>query len=234
MIDDGLASYFGNWTERLRSHGYLRLLQIRNMGRDISSPKALYLLQPALCSSTITTNIKMLPLMQPSFLKVAFDIFNIPHSISGYAQKIVWLSLVSNNLEKKEGTLKIADILEEHKEDVLIRLHPREIRQDVYKRFSVDENNYMWEVQVGMTAIEEKLLITQGSTAVFTPKLMYNKEPYILFTYKLIPLPNNTTTQEFQSLVTKLKKLYNYPERIYEPETWKDFKTSIDLFLLNH
>ena len=89
----------------------------------------------------------------------------------------------------------------------------------------------MWELQLSKTSMEGRLLVTLGSTGVFTPKLLYNSEPRLLFMYKLIPLPNGSALDEFLQIVSQLKESYAHPEHIYEPETWEEFEKFIQEYL---
>ena len=81
MMDDGLASYFGNWTKRLRSGPYLAMLKARNHGKDVSDPEALYVMRTELCHTELTDNILQLPDFSQGFLETAFRIFEIPDDI---------------------------------------------------------------------------------------------------------------------------------------------------------
>ena len=231
MMDDGLASYFGNWTKRLRSGPYLAMLKARNHGKDVSDLEALYVMRTELCHTELTDNILQLPDFSQGFLETAFRIFEIPDDIPAYSQKVVWLGHVSGNPEKKAGTVKMTEVFKKYKDDVIARIHPREKELELYEGLATDTDGYMWELQLSKTSMEGRLLVTLGSTGVFTPKLLYNSEPRLLFMYKLIPLPNGSALDEFLQIVSQLKESYAHPEHIYEPGTWEEFEKFIQEYL---
>ncbi len=232
LMEDGLASYFGDFSKRLRSTGYLRLLKVRNMGRDVTVPKALYVMQKDICQNSIDAPIIQMPTFSENFLIIAFRIFGMPDKLPSYREKIIWLTSVTNTKEKESSTRKIADILSSYrKNDVIVRLHPRENNIIFYKSFNLDNNNNMWELLLSQISISDKLLITVGSTAVFSAKFLYDAEPHILFCYKLFPLPYGAQVADLELLVEKLRRSYRRPENIYTPGTWTEFEQYVMRFL---
>ena len=71
---------------------------------------------------------------------------------------------------------------------------------------------------------EDSILISFFSTAAFTPKLLYGKEPYLLFLYKLIREPVFHADQ----VVDGLRRCYFRPEKIMVPETITELLTLIE------
>ena len=181
--------------------------------------------------NAIFDNILQLPDFSQGFLETAFRIFEIPDDIPAYSQRVVWLGHVSGNPEKKAGTIKMTEVFKKYKDDVIARIHPREKELELYEGLATDTDGYMWELQLSKTSMEGRLLVTLGSTGVFTPKLLYNSEPRLLFMYKLIPLPNGSALDEFLQIVSQLKESYAHPEHIYEPETWEEFEKFIQEYL---
>lgn len=231
MMDDGVASYFGNWTKRIRSKGYMWLLTCRNRGREVYRPSALYVMRTEVCRTELTNNIYQLPEFSPEFLNTAFKLFDIPDNLRGYKKKIIWLSDVSDNVQKKKDAVKIAEILKRYNKEVIVRLHPREKEKSIYEMFDVDETNYMWELQLSKSSVNHKLLIALVSTAAFTPSLLYNEQPWLLFTYKLLNVPNGSQIEDIVQLVNQLKCTYKDPNHICEPDSWDEFETFIKRFL---
>lgn len=222
MMDDGLASYYGDWTSRIRSKSYLRLLRVRNKGRDISKPSSLYVMRKELCKSTVAKTIIQLPAIDDQLLKIARRVFGVDESASIYKERIILLSQPNMDETTKNVFEKVLDFLEDDREDVIVRTHPRERNFSLYQSFSVDHAGIMWELLVDTDSIEEKLLITSYSTAVFTPKLLYDREPWIVFLYKMIKSDPNITT-----LVGQLRDSYRHKERICEAESREELEDFI-------
>ena len=231
MMDDGMASYFGNWTKRIRSPGYLKFLKLRNLGKEVDSPSSLYVMRRDMCNSELSDTILQLPEFSSEFLKVAFSVFGMSDVFPNYNQKVIWLTHVSNSEKKREGTYEIARALTKYSNDVVVRKHPRQKLEDAYSNFECDNGAVMWELLLSKFPIKKKLIITLGSTGAFTPKFLYNDEPWLLFTYKLIPLPNGSQLDDFLSIVEQLKKAYTHPEHILEPETWDEFDSFVKTFI---
>lgn len=231
MMDDGVASYFGNWTKRIRSKGYMWLLTCRNGGREVYRPSALYVMRAEVCHTELTNNIYQLPNFSQEFLASAFKLFDIPDNLKGYKKKIIWLSDVSDSIQKKRDAAKIAESLKRYNNEVMVRLHPREKEKSIYEIFDVDETNYMWELQLSRSSVNHKLLITLVSTAAFTPSLLYNEQPWLLFAYKLLNLPNGSQIEDIVQLVNQLKCIYKDPNHICEPDSWDEFEMFIKRFL---
>lgn len=230
MMDDGLASYFGDWTKRLRSNGYLKMLKFRNKGKDITKPEKLYVMNSELCSSDLTSDICDLPKFSSEFIKIAFRVFDIPQELPTYSQDIIWLSHVSNNADKIEGTHRIAELLTKYQEDVIVRVHPREKELGPYLRLALDTENVMWELLLSGISLDKKLIITLGSTGAFTPTLLYDEQPWLLFAYNLIKLPNNSQTEDVVRIVSMFKHKYKNPNHIFEPKSWDELEHCIEEF----
>ncbi len=231
MMDDGMATYFGNWTNRLRSKSYLSLLKLVNNGKAVSQPEVLYVFRPEMCESDMTDNIRMLPGLSEQFLQIAKRIFGRKADTLNYSEPVVWLSHVSNNEDKLLGSKKIAKILSPYRDYIIVRIHPRELKKELYTDYEIDDVGTMWEIQLCCMDLNNKLFITLGSTGAFTPKFLYNKEPWLLFAYNLIKLPNGVQQNDFNRMVDKLKSIYKHPEHICVPQTWEEFDGFVHEFL---
>lgn len=71
------------------------------------------------------------------------------------------------------------------------------------------------------------ILISYISTALATPKLMFDKEPYILLLYRLVE--STVDVSSVDNYYRELKKLYTNPERVFIPETEEELMRSICL-----
>lgn len=70
---------------------------------------------------------------------------------------------------------------------------------------------------------EDSVFISLGSTALQSPKYLYDKEPYLVFTYKLHPKMSKGFSQSFELLSKSLKKLYHHSDKIYVAENIDDY-----------
>lgn len=67
----------------------------------------------------------------------------------------------------------------------------------------------------------DNVLISQYSTACFTPKFIYDQEPIIIFIYRIVPTKEGAEMVE--SMVNKLISLYEQKGRIYIPKDVDEF-----------
>lgn len=165
-------------------------------------------------------------------IKQINSVFNLNHKIN-YDQNIVYLE---NYLEPSiygvyEQT-KILNNLDKNK--IIVRKHPI-TKSDVYEKenLKIDSNQEIpWELLLmNLENSQEKVFITILSTAVFSPKLIFDEEPTIVILAKAIAeelrgksvYAENFWTKEFEELVYKLKEKYSEPQKVVIPESLTQF-----------
>ena len=124
---------------------------------------------------------------------------------------------------------KAAEMISLHYEnDYVIKYHPGVSSNRYRKGIRTVRMGLPFEVFLGIVAMDEKILVSLFSTACFSPKLMYDQEPYVIFLYKLLRWKNPFA---FDQEVKKLKQSYRKPDRIMEPETLEEMIQCIDSFM---
>ena len=230
MVDDGAGSYFGDIIKGSRSEGYLKLLKLVNKGNQVEKPLALYVNCVEACGSELTDRILPLPELTEEFLRLAFRVFNIKEKLPEYRQPIIWLSQASKAPYFNKTLEQMNHILMKYKDDIIVRLHPREADKPIYQPYATDKEGNMWELQLSRISLEDKLLVSIQSTAMLTPKLLFGQEPWLLFGYKLIR-PAHDSGDVFSKIVSHLRMAYTNKERIWVPDTWEEFEECILSFL---
>ena len=233
MMDDGMGSYLGDIIRNSRSQYYLKLLSLKNKGKDMAAPSALYVNSPEICSSNVTDNVLPLPRFSEEFLALAYRVFQIPADIPRYDQPIIWLTQATTNEKYQAGAKQIAEILSPYSDKVIVRLHPRETDNTLYRSFTLDRKGLMWELQLSRITLEDKLLVSFSSTAQLSPKLLYGEEPWLLFAYKLLSLEENEKSRALRMIIERIRDNYNHSERVCVPETWEEFEVFIQKYLEN-
>lgn len=76
----------------------------------------------------------------------------------------------------------------------------------------------------GMSDLENRILIGTFSTALFTPKMMFDKEPVIICLYKIV-WPSNT---DIPCTFNNLSSIYRHKERLIVPETIEELKDHLN------
>lgn len=104
----------------------------------------------------------------------------------------------------------------------IMKVHPRSKKK--YKDINTfHDKTIPWEVIVLNENIEDKVLISVFSTACFTPKLILDKEPIVIFLYKLIEIKQEILIDNnLMELVEKFKYSYRDKSKIIIPETYDE------------
>lgn len=226
LIEDGLSSYTTRTIDPKRRSVYFYLInKIIFSGSLLSNVKKQLLYEPVLCSGEIKNIIKLPKLKSEN--NIFFNkLFGYRDNNLYHFHKFIYLGvplyglkdlMVNINespvdLEKKCKNIikKAMKVLSENK--FIYRAHPIEnIDRDFYKdNCKFDIFNNMWEIECQNTITDNHILVSFFSTAAFTPKILYGKEPYVVVLYKMLDV-------EFfnaDKLVSNMKSLYSNPEKV--------------------
>lgn len=147
-----------------------------------------------------------------------------------YKRKIVYLLQVDDhndpNAEKIQDN--IMRLLQQYQDDTVIRMHPRMNPDEIHHgNIVLDSAKTIWELicQSGIT--EEHILIGQCSTAQMTPKIFFNKEPYLIFTNNIYRKGKVSDELEkfygnLDRLIPKITDLYTNKGKIFLASSEED------------
>lgn len=160
------------------------------------------------------------------------SVFNHKGKID-YSQNIVYLeNYLEPSIYGAYEQTKILNNLDKNK--IIVRKHPI-TKGSIYERedLKMDSNQEIpWELLLmNLENSQEKIFITILSTAVFSPKLIFDEEPKIVILAKAIAeelrgksvYGENFWTKEFEELVYKLKEKYREPQKVVIPENLTQF-----------
>lgn len=118
------------------------------------------------------------------------------------------------------------------KESVLVKQHP--IRKDnIYSEhgFNVEPRlDLPWEIIQMNADFTRKLLVGISSTALLTPKLIYDEEPYVIVLGKMIAnekLSDYVWTENIENLFKKVKEKYRNKEKFLIPNNINELQKYI-------
>ena len=147
-------------------------------------------------------------------------------SPSPYDQRIVFFDNPMNKPEYK-GVDQFQILVDMEKaaerSDIMVRVHPRD-QSGVFeeKGYKEDANTGIpWEEILLYKNFSDKILVTSFSTAVFSPKIICDQEPRVLFLKRML-LENNENedkTDSFDLFAAGVKEMYSDPSRICIPRT---------------
>ena len=82
----------------------------------------------------------------------------------------------------------------------------------------------MWEIECQNTITDNHVLVSFFSTASFTPKMLYGKEPYVILLYKMLGVEFFNADE----LVSSLQLLYSNPEKVILVENFDELHAVIE------
>ena len=241
MLEEGLSSYTTRTISRKRrntAYNLLNKILFRGLADEIKG-QLLYE-EEIFTGDKSTIPINKLPKIDEDETKVLKAIFGNQNNVIYHNNEVVYLGvplsglrgLLKNprkcktNFEKNCEDILHCTLRSFLKKSIIYRKHPLEKERDIdiTDNICIDIENNMWELEAADFVNEDSILISFFSTAAFTPKLLYGKEPYLLFLYKLIREPVFHADQ----VVDGLRRCYFRPEKIMVPETITELLTLIE------
>lgn len=226
ICEDGLGTYYLGLDSFLvsKSNSYKKMYKLFNHKRDFLDFEKIYLNYPNLYRGKYDNKILSIPKANSSYLEKIKDYF--PQDFNDNLDKdIYWLSQHSMDTDINKI---ISSSLLEHSEKVICCPHPR-YKDDGELPF-IKSQGKIWEIRcLGLKNIDNYLLLSVNSTACLTPKMLFNKEPYVILTYKLMDNQNVNSSLEY--VINEFKKTYKNPEKIMIPETKKELDNYINSFV---
>ena len=226
-LDDGLASYFGDITYRAtKKLLFLNKYVFKN--RIIRQFTKLYLNSPDFYNGELKNIICEMPKFKNSreICDILFKIFQYQKNDLYKNHEVIFLTQPFDESYHYncETERKILELLQElFGERFLVRIHPGQ-KPGGYDNFCTDKINNMWELECLEQLSDNNILIGTYSTAQIFPKLLLDKEPYIIFLYKLLfdNAQYNNCCKAADSLIPSLIKAYQHKEKIFVPKTFKE------------
>ena len=186
-IEDGLGSYIGrNGINGLSWRGKIAQRIFKYSPLHIF-PQVVYLYSPEFYSGEYKALVKKM-VFPKNRIEMLSRVYLVNKSYvkelySNY--RFVYFSQLINSGENDMRIENlIADTFKKNfKDNIIVRPHPRG-ETKIYNGLNIDESFNQWELCC--TEIDSKdVLISSFSTALFVPKLIYDIEPIVIFTYKL-------------------------------------------------
>ena len=117
--------------------------------------------------------------------------------------------------------------LNEIKLPVVIRKHPKH-NSYINKVFPEDMSNDLWELICARQITDNHVLISGYSTAQFSPKFLYNKEPWLIFIFKLYTgFFNDQKIESMQEVIERIRNGYENKEKLLIPKNVEELKEAL-------
>lgn len=217
FIEDGLGSYIGrNGIRELSWRGKIAQ-RIFKFSPIHIYPKVSFLYFPAFYEGEYKHLVQKMafPVQCKKKLNEIFEI-NCSQIKNIYKNRqFVYFSQYFGSDKEMQIEQSIVNIIKDFKKDFVVRPHPRGVCS-FYEGLYIDNSFSQWELSYAEID-NESVLIGNFSTALFVPKLIYDKEPTIIFTYKLYG--NNFVSDA----VNRLRNLYTNKQKIICVTSVDDF-----------
>lgn len=176
----------------------------------------IYLFEPSMCGNQMAlSKIKLQKIGEDNlFCDIINTLFERKNKINYADVNVIYLTHknefnISQYTDITEKILKRVD-----DDSKVIKLNPLD-SADEYSRlvenynYKIDSSSEAWEIIAKNKLNSDKVLMGVFNTSLFTPKLMFDIEPNIVFTYReYSKYLNINLLQEFDRLATRLKCLY--------------------------
>lgn len=107
--------------------------------------------------------------------------------------------------------------------NVIMKPHPRS-RKSTSANVSLYENTSV-PIEIlyaGMDNLDDRVLITYASSAVYTPKMFFDREPWVINLFRICDNIDGKVS-EWEGPYRKFKGIYRQPEKVMAPETEEEF-----------
>ena len=213
MFDDGIGSY----SRSLKPTSVipqLHLFLYRLLGLNIANPnivKGLFLNNPEFYSGDEFNNIFCIRDKSNDNTRILSDIFSDSNSKKYLTNNIIYFTAPDN-----EYDISICNYITANIDGVLIRFHPRQ-SADSYQMYNGDKDygEGLWELICSSYISDNHILIGSYSTAQLTPFMLFGKQPYLIFAYKLFSdLITNELEEAIEKMIKTIKEKYQNKEKI--------------------
>ena len=227
FLEDGSGSYNERIGVNLLSWRGELIQKILKRGPKYITPKKHFLYYPEFYEGAYSSILCKLnfPIDRLEWLKSIYDV----HDCNLYASSRMILfgqPIFHNERMQNMDQAIISTLVSMYGNQLIMRPHPAENIKD-YSDLIVDNSPSQWEIVCAESIDDQSILIGKYSTAQLVPKLIFNKEPYIVFIYKLFGINDVGAERGVQ----KLKSIYKDKSKIIIVETQQDLVESINHIL---
>ena len=227
LFEDGSGSYAGDLVINGGGRLYQLFSKVFRTGSYAARAKKLYVYSPSICRSTAADEICALPAMNPEFLQIAYRVFDIGEAATG--KEILFLSQPADGQGAwAEAMAKMSQILDPWKDRIVVRMHPRDTAYELYSNFTIDARGDMWELKTTQMDLDKTVLIGYYSTAQMTPKMLYDKEPWLIFVCHIMNVSSPEEMANVDQGIEKIRQLYTNKDRIIVPRTAEELKAALE------
>ena len=234
LFEDGTYSYGCLDVKKSHLRKFAELLLYRGSGID--ECVQMYIKHPERVKLGSHSKVRLIKIDEHFDNRTITDIIlplyrTNPISISKFKRPVI---IFDQNLELSEvkelqrGLVKkVVNIF--GNEEVLLKLHPSSREINYGADITIFDEKLPFEVVMAYESMDKKLLVSIFSTACMSPKLDYNHEPFIIFTYRLYG-DLFLIEDSYLEQIDQLRDTYVHKNRIAVPKNMTEFIQMVNLF----
>lgn len=134
-------------------------------------------------------------------------------------------ALLTGDLKKIELQDSCLDLISEFfsAEEILFKPHPR-YRGSCHGKYLTAADDLFFEAQFQLLDVENKLLVSIASTACISPKMLSEKEPYVILLYKMLGSDSaGLRIDEEKSIFAKIGSVYD-SRKFFTPSSFDELR----------
>lgn len=187
----------------------------------------IYLFQPELLDNICNLPTNKIPTINSNEVDLLNSTFSFDVNEHIHQKFIYFDNFFVNEEEFNKAILSVLqNIINLINDELIIKPHPRrqnlnDFKLKMYKNFQIP-----WEIIAMNSSIENKVLISYYSTALTSNKVIFDKEPILVFLFGLEELkPYYNESIGAVEYVEKIRKIYINSERIYVPQNLRELES---------
>lgn len=234
FYDDGEGSYF--WPDIYEASGMDKVIRTILFGKravGLSDKRMLYCPELFINAFGNSYNVSSIPNWSQDE-----SLLSIINYVCGYNEKlrinhkyVILDTIPSEGLNSDEQIIYenlLDKCINKFGKDLIIKKHPRDKREPKSNCEYYQFPDIPFEVICANSDVGNKVLICSSSTAVLTPKLLFDLEPRVIFLYHITGgVTNNSKRDDF---ISGIKALYHNKDRIMIPNTEEEFENVLSSF----
>ena len=121
-------------------------------------------------------------------------------------------------------TARLSQAMAQSPRRVAVKLHPSQSRSNLCgdaARLPIVAFDEPWEVCMQLPCVERMTLMGINTTALLTPKLLYDQEPRVILLWRLFA-PQWELSPTHRAFFDDAASLYRDQSRFQEPQTWEE------------
>lgn len=230
LFEEGMGSYYGGKHMCYEYGTHQDLYQKLNGNKEFSDYEAIYLNDSRLYQDLDIEKVIEIPKFNKKYLEELKSVFNSV-TFKDTSKNIYWIGQYLVGVNSRDTINEtIINSLDVYRNDVVFCPHPR-IKIDIDDYIQKLESNKIWELSLlNIKDIENKCFLSIYSTAIFSAKLLYDYEPYMILTIKLLKHKDDEHFKTMENIIELFKKTYRNQERIMIPETIEELRECINKY----